>query len=203
MKKLILAIAVITSMIACTNKEKQNAAIQRVKQAAIDSVAYANKQQRKIDSLEALTRSTEGTAIEGTEGPAMVPLGQSGKKVGAVPRRKIKTQNPAPTVTNAPTAGNAPVVEAGGGSAGGTTVAADPTAPVPEKKKGLNNAAKGAIIGLGTGAAAGAIIGKENRGKGAIIGGVAGAIGGAVGGAVLENAKQRKQPKEILPGEIR
>lgn len=46
------------------------------------------------------------------------------------------------------------------------------------KKKGMSKAAKGTIIGTVGGAAAGAIISKNNRGLGAVIGGV---VGGATG----------------------
>lgn len=45
-------------------------------------------------------------------------------------------------------------------------------------KKGWSKAAKGAVIGGATGAAAGAIINKRNRAVGAVIGGVVGAGGG-------------------------
>jgi hypothetical protein len=48
----------------------------------------------------------------------------------------------------------------------------------PAKKKGWSKAAKGTVIGAGAGAAAGAIIVKNNRALGAVIGGV---LGGGVG----------------------
>lgn len=46
------------------------------------------------------------------------------------------------------------------------------------QRQGISKAAKGAMIGAGTGAVAGAIINKRNRGAGAVIGGV---VGGAAG----------------------
>jgi hypothetical protein len=51
--------------------------------------------------------------------------------------------------------------------------------PVPAKKKGWSNSAKGAVIGAGAGAVGGAIISKK-KGTGAIIGGVVGAAGGYI-----------------------
>ncbi|HOZ79483.1 MAG TPA: glycine zipper domain-containing protein [Ferruginibacter sp.] len=61
-------------------------------------------------------------------------------------------------------------------------------APVTEKKKGWSKAAKGAVIGGVTGAAAGAIITKKNRAAGAVIGGAVGAgVGYGIG-----RAKDRK-----------
>jgi len=56
------------------------------------------------------------------------------------------------------------------------------TAPVavvqPARKKGWSKAAKGGVIGAGTGAAAGALLVKNNRALGAVIGGI---VGGGVG----------------------
>jgi Glycine zipper len=56
------------------------------------------------------------------------------------------------------------------------------TAPAVVKKKGWSKAAKGAVIGGVTGAAAGAIINKKNRAAGAVIGGAVGAgVGYGIG----------------------
>lgn len=52
-------------------------------------------------------------------------------------------------------------------------------AAIPEDK-GLSHAAKGAMVGAGTGAATGAILNKEHRGRGAIIGTVIGAGAGYI-----------------------
>ncbi|PBQ34165.1 hypothetical protein CNR22_21125 [Sphingobacteriaceae bacterium] len=192
MKKLMIIIASVAFMASCNSKDKQNAAAQRMKQATIDSISYANKQQRTIDSLQALTNVSLSAGIQ-EESPAMVPLTPGHEKVA--PRKNIPSVGSQPAINTPKTTNNAPASQPQTNSPSGSTVApADNStvASTPEKKKGLNNAAKGAIIGLGAGAAAGAIIGKENRGKGAIIGGVAGAIGGAVGGAVLDKRKKNK-----------
>jgi hypothetical protein len=61
--------------------------------------------------------------------------------------------------------------------------------PVPAKKKGWSDRAKGTVIGAGTGAAAGAIINKKDRVAGAIIGGII----GAAGGYVIGNERDRKK----------
>jgi hypothetical protein len=66
-----------------------------------------------------------------------------------------------------------------------TTTAAPAAAP---KKKGWSSAAKGTAIGAATGAVAGAIIDKNHRGRGAVIGGVAG--GGA--GYIIGRKKDKK-----------
>ncbi len=61
----------------------------------------------------------------------------------------------------------------------------------PAKKKGWSSTAKGAVIGAGTGAVAGAIISKD-KGKGAIIGGLIGAGVGAGAGAIIDKNKRKK-----------
>ena len=65
-----------------------------------------------------------------------------------------------------------------------------PTETAPEKK-GWSRAAKGAVIGGVTGAAAGAIIDKKNRAAGAVIGGVAGAGVGYGIGRSIDKKHQR------------
>lgn len=64
------------------------------------------------------------------------------------------------------------------------------TAPA-EKKKGWSNAAKGAVIGAGTGAVAGAIVSKK-KGTGAIVGGLLGAGGGYLIGKAKDKKKQKQ-----------
>jgi len=65
------------------------------------------------------------------------------------------------------------------------------------EKKGMSNKTKGALIGTGagviTGAVAGALINKEDPGKGAVIGG---AVGGAVGSGVGYGAGAAKDKKK-------
>ncbi len=74
---------------------------------------------------------------------------------------------------------------------------ADHTSTEPEKKKGMSNTTKGALIGTGagiaTGAATGAAVNSKDRGKGAIIGGV---VGGAVGSGVGYGIGAHKDKKE-------
>lgn len=78
-----------------------------------------------------------------------------------------------------------------------TTAPADHTSTEAEKKKGMSNTTKGALIGTGagiaTGAATGAAVNSKDRGKGAIIGGV---VGGAVGSGVGYGIGAHKDKKE-------
>lgn len=73
-----------------------------------------------------------------------------------------------------------------------TTTTTTTTAEEP-KKKGWSSTAKGAVIGAGTGAVAGGIIGKNA--KGAVIGGLVGAAAGAGTGAIID-AKKKKKAQE-------
>jgi hypothetical protein len=75
----------------------------------------------------------------------------------------------------------------GSGSSNGGAGTQTASTPVPAKKKGWSKAAKGAVIGAGTGAIAGAIISKK-KGLGAVIGGV---VGGA-GGYIIGRNKDKK-----------
>ncbi|MEP6616190.1 MAG: YMGG-like glycine zipper-containing protein [Ginsengibacter sp.] len=72
-------------------------------------------------------------------------------------------------------------------SGNGTSTSSSGTGQTTTAKKGWSKAAKGAVIGAGTGAIAGAIISKK-KGKGAIIGGVV----GAAGGYIIGRSKDKK-----------
>ena len=63
-------------------------------------------------------------------------------------------------------------------------------APV-QQKKGWSAKAKGAVIGAGTGAIAGAVINGRNRAAGAVIGGVLGAGAGTGIGAIIDRKNGR------------
>lgn len=72
------------------------------------------------------------------------------------------------------------------------------TQTAEQKKKGMSNTTKGALIGTGAGIITGAVVGaatSEDKGKGAVVGGI---IGGAVGsgagygtGAAIDKKKKK------------
>lgn len=66
-----------------------------------------------------------------------------------------------------------------------------PVAYEQPRKKGWSAKAKGAVIGAGTGAIAGAVINGRNRGVGAIIGGALGAGAGTGIGAIIDKKNGR------------
>jgi hypothetical protein len=71
-----------------------------------------------------------------------------------------------------------------------TTTNNTTTTTTEQKKKGWSSTAKGAVIGAGTGAVAGGIIGKNA--KGAVIGGLVGAGVGAGTGAIIDSKKKKQ-----------
>ncbi|MBD1397705.1 hypothetical protein H9Q13_11065 [Pontibacter sp. JH31] len=73
------------------------------------------------------------------------------------------------------------------------SVAAGGSAEAQEKRTGWSPQAKGAVIGAGTGAAAGAIIHKRNRVVGGVVGGVA---GGAVGYGIGKHIDNKQKERE-------
>ncbi|MHB1921077.1 MAG: YMGG-like glycine zipper-containing protein [Chitinophagaceae bacterium] len=73
-----------------------------------------------------------------------------------------------------------------------TTGSSSPAATTTRKKKwNWSNTAKGAVIGAGVGAAAGALIDKRH-GQGAIIGGLTGAGAGAATGLIIDKSKKNQ-----------
>lgn len=104
---------------------------------------------------------------------------------GTAPASK-KANNSTATTDNAATGNGATTAPAGDGTAA-------TTAEAKEEKKGWSKTAKGAVIGGVTGAAAGAVINKKNRGAGAVIGGVTGAAAGAVIGNEMDKKDGRRQ----------
>jgi hypothetical protein len=67
-----------------------------------------------------------------------------------------------------------------------------PVAAEPAKKKGWSKAAKGTVIGAGSGAVVGAVVSKK-KGKGAIIGGAVGAGAGYIIGRSKDKKDGRVQ----------
>jgi hypothetical protein len=138
-------------------------AVQRVTEAPAPRIIYRDRPASTPRVAKVTKPRTYGTPSNPTRDASSRNEGES-PKTGTV---------------DVPTAGT----DAGVGSGTGKSnepVATTPT-EVPEnnKNKGWSKAAKGTVIGAGSGAVLGAIISK-NKGKGAVIGGVIGAAGGYV-----------------------
>lgn len=168
---------------AVTDSKSQEKDIERAKKEMLDSVNLSTIRQRTIDSMNAVSASRV-VEPHGTTHHTTVhhPAGTTAPVTSSNPQTQAPVTTPQ---TSAPSS---------------SPVAA--STPTTEKKKGLSNAVKGSLIGVGTGAAAGAIIDKNHRGEGAIIGGVTGAVGGALGGALIDRNKRKKAAEQARQDSI-
>ena len=207
MKKTILFVAIIAAFAACSNPQPVNDAGTNKDAVANDTVGLSQFKQWK-EQQQAL--SMDGVADKINTASINQELPVEKEKVAPViiyrnvparqPRRArttIPTRNTEPPVAKVPEApagnnngsagkGTTTTETAGTGTSGtGTGTTTEP--PIVKKNEGWSKAAKGTVIGAGSGAVLGAILSKD-KGKGAIIGG---RIGGA-GGYVLGRSKDKK-----------
>jgi len=186
MKHLLLAFAIIIGFAACNNGPEpleKTGAVQ-----LLPSVAPYNN---NVNSDTSSTVAAEAAPAKIISRPAKIVY---------------ITRQPAHTATTTKTSQVTPVYQApapitpavtptlpGTESTGNTTAQkgsgvrkdVSQATPQPVKKKGWSNAAKGAVIGAGTGAIGGAILSKK-KGLGAVIGGVVGAAGGYIIGKNMD-----------------
>jgi len=187
----ILSIAVV--MAACnTSADKiaatnPPAAVQQAPTNSIDTAGFAEFQNLKaMNELAPIEEPVQKEQI------AAAPVRKSAvSSVRKVSRSVASSPKPVATSSNSSESNSSsgPAISTGTESEGAGTGAGE-AAEVSEKK-GWSKAAKGAVIGGVTGAAAGAIINKKNRGVGAVIGGVIGAGGGYVLGRGMDKKDGR------------
>ncbi len=174
MKKFILPILSVLVLTACSSKKQAD--LENTKQIVLTAPAVAN-----ADTMV----NTEVVAESKPEAKQIINNYYAAPKQTNLPKKKV--QQPA-VVNNTPAPVQpeiiAPVVTAPATNTGNEVVT-NGTVTTPEaapaevnKKKGISDAGKGAIIGGVGGAVAGAVIGKN--GKGAAIGAVIGAAGGYI-----------------------
>lgn len=200
MKKLLLAIFVITGFVACKSDpglSNQNRDIRLLS----DSTAYNNN----VFSDTNTTVQAEIIPEKISEKPQQMvktksPVKRTAKIRSVAPASKQATAVP-PVATASPVS-TPPIVAPAGtqsttvdnNSATGTSqTASTGTETKVEKKKGMNKATQGAIIGGVAGAVGGAIISKK-KGVGAVIGGIA----GAAGGYIIGNKMDKKDNRFVL-----
>lgn len=197
MKKLLLAIFIITGFAACKSDpdlSNQNRDIHLLS----DSTAYNN-------NIFSDTNSTVKAEVV----PATIS-----EKPHEIVRTKIRTQRPSkiqtvskvpeqvatvPTVS-APPVSTPPIVTApatpestGVDNSTGKDSQTASTGTQVQKKKGMSKATQGAIIGGVAGAVGGAIISKK-KGLGAVVGGIA----GAAGGYIIGNKMDKKDNQFVI-----
>lgn len=168
------AIAITTVLFACkgnsTNANGETRLAETMVLSAADSV--------KMEEFEKWKEQNDQVA----EKQKTVVVYRELRKPAAVSNEEQAVSSSAGNEETNATAGTP--TETGGTTAGSSDETNEPVTPTSEteQKKGWSKAAKGAVIGGVTGAAAGAIINKKNRGVGAVIGGVVGAgVGYGIG----------------------
>jgi hypothetical protein len=205
MKTSIIAIAVASIFAACNGKPETTKTTNNVVQtdtSNISSQAAANDNSELIE-----TKGVPDTIID-TDGAKYARVGSDEvkSKAPAVASRKTSASKTTKRST-ARSSGTARArnrsnsgsgsgssnsgsgsVESGSGTEGST-------AGTTEKKEGWSKAAKGTVIGAGTGAVTGAIISKK-KGKGAVIGGLIGAGGGYIIGRKKDKKDGRVQQSQ-------
>lgn len=188
MKKILSILAITAAFAACNNNPKAgsdtaNTAVP-TDTAALNHNAFTDKA-REVqlngvsDTIVSNTGETYVKVKPNEAVPAVVqPVAESNEKP-AVRRTTARTRRTSTgrSGTGASQSENSTVSTGTAGT--GETDTNSTSGTTTTKKKGWSKAAKGAVIGAGTGAAAGAIISKK-KGKGAIIGGVVGAAGGYI-----------------------
>jgi len=171
MKQIIstVAVAAITVMASCSSPStmREKEAAMQAQQKTIDSLQVAMARQHVIDSMNQVAKDKEAASKKTV--------------VYSAPAKKARRSTPAKSASYSQ--------NAVGSYAGNSAPVYEPVA-APEKR-GWSAKAKGAVIGTGVGAAAGAIINKRNRVAGGIIGGVLGAGAGTGIGAIIDKKNGR------------
>jgi hypothetical protein len=196
----IVAFAGLFGMTACNSSAlKEKEAALQAQQHALDVAAMELTKQRVIDSMNEVTRvqyvfpqtqdMMPGTQTV-TSAPKVVHVYHSAPKKRSYSSR-IRSNN-----TSSRSAANETetVAQAPVSTASTTTVPTTVSQPAPvieQQRKGWSAKAKGAVIGAGTGAAAGAILNGRNRVAGAVIGGILGAGAGTGIGAIIDRKNGR------------
>lgn len=184
MKKItaITATVGIALLAACnTTGQKEKEMALKAQQQTIDSMKMELVKERVIDSMNEMAALTADVR-HFNETPVVV-----NRVVRSKPKRAARSNNVSSNNDNTPVYTNNTVNQ--------PEVQAQPTVynetPAPTQKKGWSAKAKGAVIGGGAGAIAGAVIHKRQRAVGAVVGGILGAGAGVGIGAVIDKKNGR------------
>jgi hypothetical protein len=169
MKRMIAIVAVAIGIASCTTSaDRERDAALKAQQYTIDSIKTEMAKKHIIDSMNAVAAAKTEEKATSTR--------SSARRSSAVRRSSASSytgySNSAPVYTQQP-----------------TTVYQEPAAE--PAKKGWSAKAKGALIGAGAGAITGAAVSKDQRAKGAVIGGVLGAGAGLGVGAIIDKKNGR------------
>jgi hypothetical protein len=193
MRNTITAFAIAALFTACTSKSNtatDAAGLMPHDTTSIGHNAFTDKSENiNMNGVSDTIVSGDGSRyVKVDPNATVVKTVTTTTKTGSAPAPKRRTTTTKTTASTGSTGTSASTSGNGTEISTGTTT----TTPTVTKKKGWSNSAKGAVIGAGTGAAAGAIIGKDKV-KGAIIGGVAGAGGGFIIGKILDKKAEKNQ----------
>jgi hypothetical protein len=172
----IAAFAGLMSLAACnTSAIREKEAALNAQQRRIDSMTLAMTRAHVVDSMnEALAQMQYNVQT--------MPTVQKTERVvvyqQSAPRRARRSSSSSYSGYTQPASYQEPAYQ-------------QPVAYQQPRKKGWSAKAKGAVIGAGTGAIAGAVINGRNRGVGAVIGGVLGAGAGTGIGAIIDRRNGR------------
>ena len=188
MKKILSILAITAVFVACNSNPKTGS--ETATSVATDAAAAAHN--AFTDKAREVQMNGISDTIVSSDGSTYVKVSPKESeaapvKVIPVAKERSTVRHTSPTRTSKPrstTRGAATsksesstVSNDNAGTSGTSSTETGTTTSTETKKKGWSKAANGAVIGAGTGAAAGAIISKK-KGKGAIIGGIIGAAGG-------------------------
>ncbi|WP_231491813.1 YMGG-like glycine zipper-containing protein [Pedobacter sp. Leaf170] len=167
MKKILVVIALSSSVLfACNNKAKEEAALKQA-EAEKATAVKAVKDSLRLDSFKRAETAKIEAEKEAKHQAELVAARKAGQRSSYSGSGRTYSSTSS-------------------SSYGGT----QPTA----KKQGWSDAAKGSVIGGAAGAVGGALIDKK-KGRGAIIGGLVGAGGGYLIGRGEDRKSGRVQPK--------
>ena len=199
MKTSILTIVIAAFFVACNPKPAVETV--SVKQNTTDTSGFSEfqiwKDQKDLIAEQSESFTTDAVVEESNAKPTIVYRTAPARNVRVAAKvSKSSTTKSRPAVSrpdaNIPNpksgSGTSETAGAGTGDDGGAGTSIPSEAPVPAKKEGWSKAAKGTAIGGASGAVLGAIISKDNKGKGAVIG----AVIGAAGGYVLGRSQDKK-----------
>lgn len=183
MKKILPFLSIAVLLTACGNNAKTDSAaitpvVDQAQTGKTDTTGLAAFQMWKLQQQIA---EVEAPAEPAVQYASAAPV----KKVKKTYRPAAKVTEQAPEATTSTSESNTN----SGGDVGMSSESGN-TAEAPAKK-GWSKAAKGAVIGGATGAAAGAVINKKNRAVGAVIGGVVGAGAGVIIGRDMDKKSGR------------
>jgi hypothetical protein len=194
MKRLLPILSIAAVMAACnTNPDKiaatnSAAAVQQAPVNRLDTAGFAEfqsiKAMNELAPVEEPVQKVQLAAVP-VKKAAVAPVRKVSRNVASAPK-PVKS----PRSTSEASSSSSSSTVSTGTEDGAVSSGAGEVAKTSEKK-GWSKAAKGAVIGGVTGAAAGAILNKQNRAVGAVIGGVIGAGGGYVLGRGMDKKDGR------------